>query len=310
MGASHTSISSVTIMICTYQRPEMLAQCLSSAAALKRVDGVDLYLALVDNNTESQYDAYIKDMLAALPFPTSYRHVEKRGYSSARNGAIELALETPSGVFAFIDDDLLLKPDWLSGLVASFQELECDAILGLIEGDPKSRRHGELLASAGMANFAFKRGIVSADGLGLRFDPAFDLLGYEDRAFTKAAISTGQVARFSRHVGVVDCDRQTGSLEELRNKAEVAAAAARNKVVALRKQRKFLQLTGALLAGCHNGLKSLGLGIQSEICRLRDHGDKYERLKIERWKERNKMLGAFMGLSQDFAPRQDVRRGR
>ena len=297
-------------MICTYQRPEMLARCLSSAATMNRVDGVDLCFAVVDNNPESQYDAYIKDMLAVLPFPTSYRHVENRGYSSARNGAIELALETPSDVFAFMDDDQLFTPEWLSGLVKSYHELQCDGILGPITGDPKARRHGEVLSSAGMGNFSFKRDFVSAEGLGLRFDPAYDLLGYEDRAFSEAAFSKGRVARYSRYAVVVDGDREAGSLEDLRNKAAVAAVAARNKVVALRKQGKFLQLTGALLAGCHCGLKSMGLGIRSEICRLSDQRDKYERLRIERWKEGNKMLGSFVGLTQDFVPRQDVRRGR
>lgn len=303
-------LQSLTLMICTYERPKMFRTCVLSAAALDVPDGFDFHLVVTDNNPAPQFDAYIGELLEKVPGNTAYAHASKKGYSSARNTALDLALTTPSQVFAFIDDDLELNRDWLRGLIRSYAELRCDGVAGLIEGDTKCHAHGALLRSSGMANTSFKRDWVEANGLGLRFEHKYDLTGYEDKAFTEAAITSGRIIRYSHWPRVIDNCRFADDLEDMRNKAAVAVAGVRNQTVRLREEGKWAELGWTLLRSTHYGLKAAGLTLEAWANAILGKTCRVNRLRIERGKEWHKLTAAFGGLFGEYTARQDIRRGR
>jgi glycosyltransferase involved in cell wall biosynthesis len=303
-------LDSIALMICTYQRPEMFRTCVLSAAALDVPDGFDLHVVVADNNPTPQFDAYIGEILEQVPGSTAYAHASKKGYSSARNTALDLALATPCEVFAFIDDDLELHGDWLKGLIRSYAELRCDGVAGHIEGDTKGRAHGAVLLSVGMGNTSFKRDWVEATGLGLRFDPKYDITGYEDKAFTEAAIRAGRIIRHSDWVRAINHCRATDDLEDMRNRAAVAVAAARNQTVRLREEGKWAELGWTLLRSTHYGLKAAGLTLEAWSNAILGKTCRVNRLRIERGKEWHKLTAAFGGLFGEYTARQDIRRGR
>jgi len=56
------------------------------------------------------------------------------GYSSIRNKAIEAALTTKSELFAFIDDDFELHPNWIIVRLGRTKKFDANCILGKIAG--------------------------------------------------------------------------------------------------------------------------------------------------------------------------------
>lgn len=302
-------IGSLALMVCTYRRPACFRAFVGSVARLSVPPGVRLSIVVADNNPESAYDAYVRGLTAALPFPTRYGHEPAAGYANARNLALALALETDAEVLAFVDDDMLLEPGWLEGQIRSYREFDCDGVSGALVGHPPKFRHGQIKPVTGMGNTSFRRSWVAADGLALRFDPKFNKTGYEDQAFTRAASAAGMVIVYSDYPRVVDT-AVTGSdwQAEQMNRARIAAITRRNRIVALRHEKGYLPALVSALASLGYGAKSAGLtGKRLALSTLRN-ADGAARARISAWKEWHKMIESFRGLAGDAIARQDVRR--
>lgn len=302
-------IGSLALMVCTYRRPACFGAFVGSVARLDVPPGVRLTLVVADNNPESAFDAYIRDLTSALPFPTRYGHEPAAGYANARNLALRLALETDAEILAFVDDDMVLEPGWLQGQLRSYREFACDGVSGALVGHPQRFVHGHRKPVTGMGNTSFKRSWVAADGLALRFDPKFNTTGYEDQAFTRAASAAGMVIVYSDYPRVVDT-AATGSdwQAEQMNRARIAAITRRNRIVALRQEKGYLPALASALASLGYGAKSAGLtGQRLALSALRDtEGAAHAR--ISAWKEWHKMVESFRGLTGGTIARQDVRR--
>lgn len=302
-------IGSLALMVCTYRRPACFRAFVGSVARLDVPQGVRLSLVVADNNPESAYESYIRDLIASLPLATRYGHQPEAGYSNARNLALELALTTDAEILAFVDDDMLLEPDWLVGQLRSYRELGCDGVSGALVGHPQKFVHGQPKPVTGMGNTSFKRSWVASDGLALRFDPRFNRTGYEDQAFTRAASDAGMVIVYSDYPRVVDT-AATGSdwQAEQMNRARIAAITRRNRIVALRREKGYLPALAVALASLGYGVKSIGLTAQRLAMSALGNADAAARARISAWKEWHKMLESFRGLAGETIARQDVRR--
>ena len=186
---------SVTVVVCTRDRPEELGRCLDSLDAL---DHRPLEVLVFDN---------------APTTDATQRLVERRG------GAVRYALEPMPGldnarnrgiasatgeVLAFTDDDVLVDPQWLSAIAATFAsdpsvvavtgivlpaELETEAQVlferyrSFARGFRRKRAHadgsGAVASRYGLtgdfgtgANMAFRRDLFERIG---PFDPALDV---------------------------------------------------------------------------------------------------------------------------------------
>lgn len=115
---------SVTVAVCTRDRPADVARCLDS---LLRLDYPDVELLVVDNTAST--DATERLVLTAYP-GVRYVREPRPGLDWARNRAIH---EARGEILAYADDDVLVDPGWLRGLAATFaRHPEVMAVSGLV----------------------------------------------------------------------------------------------------------------------------------------------------------------------------------
>lgn len=122
----------IAVCICTFNRPELLRQCLEAvAAADTRSLGRPVSLIVVDNGPDPATEAVCKGF-AARPGTAPLRYVvePQRGISFARNRAVAEALAGGADLVAFIDDDDRPEPAWLKELVAAQTATGADVVYG------------------------------------------------------------------------------------------------------------------------------------------------------------------------------------
>jgi GT2 family glycosyltransferase len=111
----------VSVVVATRDRPESLASCLDSLAALSypRYE-----IVVVDNAPSTPATAELVERVRAggtdgpaVRPAVRYAREDRRGPSWARNRGLDLAR---GEIVAFVDDDVLLDPHWLAELVRGF----------------------------------------------------------------------------------------------------------------------------------------------------------------------------------------------
>lgn len=120
--AHDAELSSVTVAVCTRNRPESLALCLE---ALERLNYPMLDLLVVDN---APTDDATERLVQSRHPRIRYAREPKPGLSWARNRAIE---EARGDILAFTDDDAVVDPGWVRALSAVFR---ADAAVMVVTG--------------------------------------------------------------------------------------------------------------------------------------------------------------------------------
>jgi len=115
----------VSICICTYNRERLLRQTLSRLERLVIPDDVNLEVVIVDNNSSDGTHQVIKQAASALPVRTVKEM--KPGIASARNAAVAMA---EGELLLWIDDDVLVEPDWVARYVCAARSHPEIAIFG------------------------------------------------------------------------------------------------------------------------------------------------------------------------------------
>lgn len=127
---------SVTLVLPTYRRDAALGRALAGLA--QQTDpGVPWDLVVVDNDDAPGSEAIVRAAAESLPVPVRVVHELRRGASSARNRGIAEASGT---IVAFMDDDVVPRPDWLRRLLAPLLDGRCDGVGGRVVLDPSSPR--------------------------------------------------------------------------------------------------------------------------------------------------------------------------
>jgi GT2 family glycosyltransferase/SAM-dependent methyltransferase len=113
---------SVSVAVCTRDRPEALERCLRSIA--EATDAPDEVL-VIDN---APHAASTRDVLRDFP---AFRYLPepRPGLSIARNAAVRAAT---CELLAFVDDDVVVHPLWLTALRRAFAEPDVLAVTGLV----------------------------------------------------------------------------------------------------------------------------------------------------------------------------------
>ncbi|RBY75285.1 hypothetical protein DQ238_19860 [Geodermatophilus sp. TF02-6] len=126
--ARHLATASrASVVLCTRERPEALAACLESLTAQ---DHPDFAVWVVDNAPAT---STTKDVVDSFTGRLDIRYVvePRPGLSRARNRALREPLE--GDVVAWIDDDEVADPMWLSELTRAMAERPgADAVSGLV----------------------------------------------------------------------------------------------------------------------------------------------------------------------------------
>jgi cellulose synthase/poly-beta-1,6-N-acetylglucosamine synthase-like glycosyltransferase len=127
---------SVTVVICTRDRPALLERCL---AAVNRLDPAPHKVVVIDNSVGNNETFQVAARLGAR-----YAIEPVRGLSRARNRGLR---ECDTDLVAFLDDDVIPEPEWLGLLLVPFADEQTGATTGSVI-TPESQNPGALEQSS------------------------------------------------------------------------------------------------------------------------------------------------------------------
>ena len=208
----------VTVIICTYNRCEMLAKALDSVATAILPTPDEWEVLVVDNNSTDQTYDVVEGFRQRYSGRFRYVLEPRQGVSYARNAGIR---ESRGDVLAFMDDDVTVDPEWLGNLTAALHRGDWAGAGGRIipvwksqppRWLPIERPHalapfvsfdlgsepGPLSEPPFGANMAFRKEVFEKYG-GFRTDLgrcADNLLSNEDTEFGRRLLTGGERLRY------------------------------------------------------------------------------------------------------------------
>ncbi len=186
-----TPITSISVCIATYRRPDRLDALLSDLSRQQRLPSE---VIVVDNDAAGSARAVVERRLGSdPPFPIRYDIQPQKNIALTRNRTVELA----SGEWlAFVDDDERAPDLWLARLAQAVAEYAADGVLGPVdpvvpEDAPRWIRRGRFydfprmktgtLVPANRLRFGnLLLRASSVKSMQPVFDPAYGLTGGED----------------------------------------------------------------------------------------------------------------------------------
>ena len=119
----------LSIVICTYERPALLAGALRSILALDGLAGAGLDVVVVDNSDSGSARAVVEGLSTGAPIPVAYVTAHPPNISVARNVGCRASR---GAAVAFLDDDQELAPGWLASVLDGLDRLPHDVFFGPI----------------------------------------------------------------------------------------------------------------------------------------------------------------------------------
>jgi len=119
----------ITVILCTYDRCRSLQNALESVASSKLPESTEWEVLVVDNNSRDQTRVVVEDFSSRYPGRFRYLFEPQPGKSHALNAGIR---DAAGSVLAFMDDDVMVDPDWLQKLTASLHSSEWAGVGGRV----------------------------------------------------------------------------------------------------------------------------------------------------------------------------------
>ncbi|MGE5359051.1 MAG: glycosyltransferase, partial [Bacteroidales bacterium] len=123
------NVTSVSILICTYNRSPWLRETLHSLMRLHVPADCSAEIVVVDNNSTDDTRAVIADAASRSRFPVRYLFEPRQGKSFALNTGLERAT---GDVLALTDDDVVPAADWLARIVGAFRSRDLTFAFGKV----------------------------------------------------------------------------------------------------------------------------------------------------------------------------------
>ncbi len=282
----------VALCICTFRRPEGIANALEHVAQLD-FDG-ELTVVVADNDAACEGLAVCREMESDYRWPLKMTAVSESGISYSRNAAATLALAVDPDFVAFLDDDEWPARCWLTELLRIQSEHDADAVGGptqsvFPEGTPEAVRDNQYfgadlgvidgsacqLEAAG--NFLVRSETLRAMGPQF-FHPDFAQSGGEDLAFFLDMQARGARMHWATRAVMyesVPVDRL--SIDWMKKRVIVIANS---------RVRVLRMLQPGLFAALIRGTKTLALLVQATLMSLAGVFSKSvaDKARILRWK--------------------------
>jgi succinoglycan biosynthesis protein ExoM len=185
----------VDVCICTYRRAS-LADTLRSIAAQQLPSGLNVRVIVADNDDAPSARPIVDRARAEFGLDCRYLEAPARNISIARNACLET---TDAPLFAFIDDDEIAAPDWLSKLVAEQRRSEAPVVFGPVHAvygaEPEWLKQADLhsirpafradgaIDTGYACNVLLSRRLLAVALRSCRFDPSLGRSGGEDTFF-------------------------------------------------------------------------------------------------------------------------------
>jgi len=122
------NVSSVSVLVCTYNRARLLRETLTAMQAMQAPPDCSVEIIVVDNNSTDN-TALVVAELSGGRFPIVLLHERQQGKSFALNCALSHAR---GDVLALTDDDVIPAADWLHRVVEDFRTHEVTFVCGKV----------------------------------------------------------------------------------------------------------------------------------------------------------------------------------
>jgi succinoglycan biosynthesis protein ExoM len=196
----------ILVGVCTYQRPQMLKNCLQHIAAME-MDANQEVVCFVVNNDSGPIASEIIETFSANSTGITFKFADckERGIPQARNVILEYADNSNFDFCAFLDDDEYPTKDWLKELVkyqvASNDDAIQGEVLNVYEAKPWivepllhdvkfGKEEGHVPHVVSTCNVLMTRALYASDAKSLRFDPTLALTGGSDKELFNRARET------------------------------------------------------------------------------------------------------------------------
>lgn len=123
-------ITGVSILIPTHNRCDILDRTLASLQDLDLPPDVAVEAVVVNNVCTDRTDDVVQRWIARSRVPLRLAHEPNVGLNNARNRAIR---EARYDLLAFLDDDVLVNRDWLTGLLHTFATTDASIVGGKVD---------------------------------------------------------------------------------------------------------------------------------------------------------------------------------
>jgi glycosyltransferase involved in cell wall biosynthesis len=120
----------ISVCVCTYKRPELLAQLLNALAAQETDDLFSYSIVVADNDAARSAQRVVERFGQTSQLRTRYCVQPEQGISLTRNAAIANA---DGDFIAFVDDDEVPIQRWLVSLFRALQAYAADGVLGPVK---------------------------------------------------------------------------------------------------------------------------------------------------------------------------------
>jgi GT2 family glycosyltransferase/peptidoglycan/xylan/chitin deacetylase (PgdA/CDA1 family) len=122
----------VSVIVPTYQRRDLVVSAVESLRAQTAPPDTFEIVVVVDGSTDGT-----ADRVRSLDHPVALRVVEQE--NRGRAAAINAGTRTAHGeILLFLDDDMKADPRMVEEHLRGYEELDVDAVMGLIDHDPAS----------------------------------------------------------------------------------------------------------------------------------------------------------------------------
>ena len=191
---------SVSIVLCTANRPRDLALTLDALGRLPLPRELSAELVVVDNGGAGEAERVLAEHRPGA-LPARVVAEPRRGLSRARNRGIA---ESRGRVVVFIDDDVRPERGWLGGMAAPILSGAAHAVAGAVRLAPHlvrpwmTDRHRAWLASTERLDFTDVRNLIGANMAVAR--EVFDRVPGFDPELGAGALGFGEETLFARQL--------------------------------------------------------------------------------------------------------------
>lgn len=123
------SVTSATVLICTYNRAALLRDTLAALQVMTAPPDCRVDIVIVDNNSRDDTRAVVEAFTEGQRFPVRYLLETQQGKSFALNTGLR---HSHGDVLALTDDDVLPAAHWLTRIVDAFRRHDVTFVFGKV----------------------------------------------------------------------------------------------------------------------------------------------------------------------------------
>jgi glycosyltransferase involved in cell wall biosynthesis len=123
------NVTSVSVLICTYNRARMLRETLAALREMDPPEAARVEIIVVDNNSTDNTALVIAEAAHLSPVPVIHLSEGRQGKSFALNRGLEAAT---GDIIALTDDDVWPDRRWLHQIVEDFRERDVTFVFGKV----------------------------------------------------------------------------------------------------------------------------------------------------------------------------------